>query len=198
MLSFRPGRSSSALATLAITSWLAVGDDARCRARNSTVLRSLPPPPPSSENGAVTDLGRTGCTMTFQISAPMLNCGSLIEPVSGRSRSITPWRSCSSATARRTGSLVASGLSVFVAEGQLVDDDLVARVELAVGVDLVGHVDAELAALDRVAGVLGRIRRQARQLDVGGLGRDVQCRRHHRRVDRRRRSPAGRCRRRGP
>jgi len=37
----------------------------------------------------------------------------LIDPVNGRSMSMTPCRSCSSATASSTGKVVASGLSDF-------------------------------------------------------------------------------------
>ncbi len=40
---------------------------------------------------------------------PTLNCGSLTLPLIGRLMSMTPLRSFSSATARRTGSLVALG-----------------------------------------------------------------------------------------
>ncbi len=41
----------------------------------------------------------------------MLNFGSSMDPVTGRSRRISPFRSFRSATASRTGSFVALGLS---------------------------------------------------------------------------------------
>ncbi|MCY1535809.1 hypothetical protein D9M68_712310 [compost metagenome] len=68
----------------------------------------LPPPPrpPVSRlNGAVTAL-TIRLTTALKISGPMLNCGSLSEPRSGRSTSITPLRSASRVTARRTGRLL--------------------------------------------------------------------------------------------
>ena len=49
--------------------------------------------------------------MAFQISEPMLNCGSLSEPLIGRSTSMTPLLSASSATARRTGRLFGAPLT---------------------------------------------------------------------------------------
>ncbi len=110
MFRFSAGRSFNAVATLS---------SAACEASvmlavpgwNSMRLKPLPSaPPPSSENGAVTTLVNR-LTMAFRINPPRLNCGSSSEPDSGRSMSITPLRSCSSATANRTGRLVASGLS---------------------------------------------------------------------------------------
>ena len=44
--------------------------------------------------------------MILKITGPMRNCGSLSEPLMGRSRSITPWRSASRATASFTGRLL--------------------------------------------------------------------------------------------
>ncbi len=49
--------------------------------------------------------------MICQTTPQMLNFGSSIDPVTGRSRWISPLRSFRSATASRTGSFVASGLS---------------------------------------------------------------------------------------
>ena len=75
------------------------------------VLRSSPPPPENNANGDVTIL-TIRLAMACQMTPPMLKFGSLIEPLIGRLTSITPWRSDSSATARRTGNLVALGLSI--------------------------------------------------------------------------------------
>ena len=60
------------------------------------------------------------------------------------------------------------------AQGELVEHDLVARLQLAAGVDAVGGVDAELAALDGEARVLAGVGRQRRELDVAGARGDVQ------------------------
>ena len=73
---------------------------------NSTVEVSLPPPPleASSANGAVTAL-TIRLPIAFRITPASENCGSLIEPLTGRSMSITPLRSASSAAASLTGRL---------------------------------------------------------------------------------------------
>ena len=58
--------------------------------------------PVSKLNGAVTAL-RMMLPMILNTTGAMRNCGSLSEPLIGRFKSITPWLSASSATARRTG-----------------------------------------------------------------------------------------------
>jgi hypothetical protein len=68
--------------------------------------------------------------MIFQTTPQMLNFGSWIDPVTGRSRWISPPRSFRSATASRTGSFVASAVH-RIAEGELVEEDLVLRVQLS-------------------------------------------------------------------
>ena len=100
------GRSASALAILSSVSF-AAGVSVDVPGANSIVEASLPLLPnadASSENGAVTAL-TIRLVMTFQMIPPSENCGSFIEPLTGRSRSITPWRSASSATASLTGRL---------------------------------------------------------------------------------------------
>ena len=62
----------------------------------------------------------------------------------------------------------------LLAEGQLVEHDVVAGRQLAIGLHAVAHIHAELAALDAMAGVLDRIRRQRRQLQIAHLALDVQ------------------------
>src|SRR5450631_2525788 len=64
------------------------------------------------ENGAVAALINRFPT-TLRMAGQTLNFGSSIDPEIGRSMSMTPRRSLSSATARRTGALTASGLSTL-------------------------------------------------------------------------------------
>ena len=111
--------------------------------------------------------------MTRMISPPTENCGSSSDPEIGSSMSITPARSLSSETASSTGSLVAVGLSTRCAERELVEHQRFSADELAV-LDLVVHVERELALLDPVAGVLHRVGRERRQVDVARLAGEVE------------------------
>ena len=69
------------------------------------------------------------------------------------------------------------------AKGELVERELVAGGELAVGQHGVGHVQAELAALDAVSGVLDGVGRQGGQLQVAHAALDVQGQRGGQRVE---------------
>jgi hypothetical protein len=71
----------------------------------------------------------------------------------------------------------------LLAELQLVEHQLVGGRELAVGRDLVVDVHAHLAALDAVAGVAHRVRRQRRQVEVAHLGGDVEFERLGQRIE---------------
>jgi hypothetical protein len=100
------GRSASALAILSRLS-RAAGTRPALPGANSTRLDSPPPPPNApdrSEKGDVTAFA-IRLLITFQTTLASENCGSFSEPLTGRSRSMTPFRSVSSATASFTGRL---------------------------------------------------------------------------------------------
>ena len=69
-----------------------------------------------------------------------------------------------------------------IAEGQLVDEDVVVGRELAV-VELVVHVDVEHAAGDRITGVAAGVGRQMGKLDAIGLCLDVEEGHRRNRID---------------
>jgi hypothetical protein len=160
-----------------------LGRERRGAGANSIVDVSPLPPPldASSANGDVTAL-----TIRLPISLKTMpaseNCGSLSEPLTGRSMSITPFLSASSATASLTGRFGGRALDLL-AERELVEDDPVARAQLPVGLHDVGEVDAQLAALDAVARVLDRVRRQRRELELAHLAPSGRARRAGERVD---------------
>ena len=86
-------------------------------------------------------------------------------PLTGTSRSITPLRSLSSATASLTGSgdrVLARGL---VAEFELVHADVVLGIELA-AVDFVVQFGGEFTLGDVVAGEIARIRIEGAEFHV--------------------------------
>ena len=105
---FRAGRDSSALAILSRLS-RASGDSSALPAAKGTVFSSSPAPPPSAPasrlKGDVMAL-TIRLPIALKMTGPRRNCGSLMEPLTGRSMSITPSRSASSAVASRTGRLV--------------------------------------------------------------------------------------------
>ena len=107
------GRSISALRTLASRSATSGSSTARPGAKSANCTSG---PPPNSEEssvkGEVTIL-MSRLTNIFQMIGPILNCGSSMVPLTGRSSRMLPSRSLSSATASFTGSLVASGLFTF-------------------------------------------------------------------------------------
>ena len=63
-----------------------------------------------TENGAVIAF-MMRLPMTLRMTGPRLKSGSLSEPLIGKSTSMTPLRSASSATARRTGKLAGAPLT---------------------------------------------------------------------------------------
>ena len=101
------GRSVSALAIWSSCS-RALGCSCALPGAKATLAMSSPPAPPSarasSVNGAV--MARPiRLTTALKMIGPMENCGSFSEPLMGRSRSITPLLSASSAVASFTGRL---------------------------------------------------------------------------------------------
>ena len=95
---------------------------------------------------------------------------------------MTPLRSLSRATASLTGSdhrVLARGL---VAEFELIDDDVVLRIEFA-AVDLVVQLRGELALGDVVARELAGIRIEDAQLDVAKAHRQIGVERRAQEVD---------------
>src|SRR6187402_1113221 len=70
-----------------------------------------------------------------------------------------------------------------VAERELVDEDVVVRVQLAL-VERVVHIDVEPAAGDRITRVLAGVGREIGELDAFGLGRDVEEGHRRERIDR--------------
>ena len=106
-----------------------------------------------------------------QTMEPMRNCGSLIEPLIGRSMSITPLLSASSETASRIGRFGAWLPSTRSPNCSCPRHDLVARLQLTVGRDLVAHRHGQLALLDAVSRVLDAVGRQRWQLGSSTLPR---------------------------
>ncbi|MNT37775.1 hypothetical protein D3C72_1739310 [compost metagenome] len=100
------GRSAKALTTLP-RFCCASGVSVALPGAKGTLLISSPPPNAlaSRLKGEVSALP-IRLTMILKITGPMLNCGSFREPLMGRSRSITPLRSASRATASFTGRLL--------------------------------------------------------------------------------------------
>ena len=105
-VSFSCGRSASALATRS-SCWRARASSRALPGAKATCDRSSPAPPSaraSRVKGAVMALP-IRLKMALTMTGPSENWGSLSEPLMGRSRSITPLLSDSSAVARRTGRL---------------------------------------------------------------------------------------------
>ncbi len=166
------GRCASALATAA-TRACAAGSSVALPGGKSMRFTFAPPPNmrPSMAKGAVTAFSST-LISAMPMSGPRLNCGSLRLPVTGSPMRMTPLRSLSRATASRRGSLVACGLGDLIAELQLIDDELVIGIELAV-VQLVVQVGIERAARDLVAREAHRIGSHAGELESAERHLDV-------------------------
>ena len=94
---------------------------------------------------------------------------------------MTPFLSFSSATASLSGRRHGVGALHLLAELELVDHELLLGVERAV-LDLVGHVDRELALLDLVAGKAAGVRRDRGHVDAGELQADVGVERRRQQV----------------
>ena len=88
--------------------------------------------------------------MTCRTMRQTLNSGSSMRPVTGMSRLIFPSLSLQKRDGQAHGQL--GGLGAFhpVSEGELIDDDLVFRIELHVG-DQVLEVEGEGTLLDFVS-----------------------------------------------
>ena len=87
-----------------------------CAGRNSINCKSSAAPPSSPPSAAKGEVATFVITFTNALSTtrPYLKSGSFKSPRTGISMSIRPRRSFSNATARRTGSPVASGLRSFL------------------------------------------------------------------------------------
>ena len=96
--------------------------------------------------------------------------------------SITPRESLSSETASSTGSLVAVGLSTRSPNVSWSRTRRFSAASLR-SFDLVADVERELALLDAVAGVLHRVGRERRQVDVARLAGEVERELRRERVD---------------
>ena len=120
--------------------------------------------------------------MILRIIPPTLNSGLSREPLIGRLTSITPLRSFSNATASNTGSFVAVGTLDFFSEGQLVENNLILRVQFAV-LHFVFDFERELASLDAVTDILDRVRRHGIELDFSRIGGNVHIEIFGQRVD---------------
>ena len=95
------------------------------------------------------------------MTPPRLNWGSSSEPVLEQRHR------------QHHRQLGGSGAIHLVAEGQLVEEEVILGRQLAV-LYLVFHVEGELALLDTIARILGGIRRQGRKLEVVQVGQQIE------------------------
>ena len=182
-VSVSAGRSASAVATLSRLS-RALASSVATPGANSTRDSSPPPPPTadaSSANGARHRLGdQVADRLPDHAAERELR---VVDRAADRQVEVDDAVPVGEQRDRELDRQARGRALDLLAEGELVEDDLVARRQLAARLDDVGEVDAHLAALDAVARVLDRVRRQRRQLEVAHLRLQVERERLGERVD---------------